>query len=75
MTGGDDMTLAILFAQSEGKGVLKRARPGPDGKFQASEALAKHDENDVPPEAAQAVRQAHAAQARQASATPVAERR
>ncbi|MBI3937484.1 MAG: cytochrome c maturation protein CcmE [Betaproteobacteria bacterium] len=45
----------------EGKGVVTQGRLGPDGVFQASEVLAKHDENYMPPEAAEAVRQAQAA--------------
>ena len=43
----------------EGKGVVAQGRIGSDGVFQASEVLAKHDENYMPPEAADAVKQAH----------------
>ncbi len=43
----------------EGKGVVAQGRIGPDGVFQASEVLAKHDENYMPPEAADAVKRAH----------------
>jgi len=43
----------------EGKGVVTQGRLGPDGVFQASEVLAKHDENYMPPEAAEALKQAH----------------
>jgi cytochrome c-type biogenesis protein CcmE len=43
----------------EGKGVVAQGRLGPDGLFQASEVLAKHDENYMPPEAAEAVKRAH----------------
>jgi cytochrome c-type biogenesis protein CcmE len=46
----------------EGKGVVTQGRLGADGVFQASEVLAKHDENYMPPEAADAVKQAHNAQ-------------
>jgi cytochrome c-type biogenesis protein CcmE len=42
----------------EGKGVVTQGRLGPDGVFQASEVLAKHDENYMPPEAAEALKQA-----------------
>ena len=42
----------------EGKGVVAQGRVGPDGVFQASEVLAKHDENYMPPEAAEAVKRA-----------------
>jgi cytochrome c-type biogenesis protein CcmE len=34
---------------------------GPDGVFHAQEVLAKHDENYMPPEAAEAVEKAHKA--------------
>jgi cytochrome c-type biogenesis protein CcmE len=42
----------------EGKGVVAQGRIGPDGTFKASEVLAKHDENYMPPEAAQALAKA-----------------
>ena len=42
----------------EGKGVVAQGRLGPDGVFRASEVLAKHDENYMPPEAAEAVKRA-----------------
>jgi cytochrome c-type biogenesis protein CcmE len=42
----------------EGKGVVTQGRLGPDGVFQATEVLAKHDENYMPPEAADALKQA-----------------
>ena len=45
----------------EGKGVVAQGKLGPDGVFRASEVLAKHDENYMPPEAAHAVEQAHQA--------------
>ena len=44
----------------EGKGVVAQGRLGPDGVFQATEVLAKHDENYMPPEAAAAVDKADA---------------
>jgi cytochrome c-type biogenesis protein CcmE len=43
----------------EGKGVVAQGKLGPDGVFTASEVLAKHDENYMPPEAAEAVNRAH----------------
>jgi cytochrome c-type biogenesis protein CcmE len=46
----------------EGKGVVAQGKLGPDGKFTASEVLAKHDENYMPPEAAHAMEQAQKAQ-------------
>jgi cytochrome c-type biogenesis protein CcmE len=42
----------------EGKGVVVQGKLGPDGVFKASEVLAKHDENYMPPEAASALQQA-----------------
>jgi len=45
----------------EGKGVVAQGRLGADGVFRATEVLAKHDENYMPPEAAHAVEQAHRA--------------
>jgi len=47
----------------EGKGVVAQGRLGAQGVFVASEVLAKHDENYMPPEAAAAVKQAHASAA------------
>ena len=38
----------------EGKGVVAQGRLGADGTFRASEVLAKHNENYMPPEAAEA---------------------
>jgi len=46
----------------EGKGVVAQGRLTPDGQFNASEVLAKHDENYMPPEAAHAMEQAQKAQ-------------
>ena len=43
----------------EGKGVVAQGKIEPDGTFRASEVLAKHDENYMPPEAAEAVNKAH----------------
>jgi cytochrome c-type biogenesis protein CcmE len=43
----------------EGKGVVAQGKLGADGVFHASEVLAKHDENYMPPEAAAAVNKAH----------------
>ena len=42
----------------EGKGVVAQGKLGDDGLFVASEVLAKHDENYMPPEAQHAVDQA-----------------
>ena len=47
---------------NEGKGVVAQGRLGPDGMFVATEVLAKHDENYMPPDAARAIEQAQKAQ-------------
>ena len=39
----------------EGKGVVAQGSVGPDGVFHATEVLAKHDENYMPPEAKAAI--------------------
>jgi cytochrome c-type biogenesis protein CcmE len=46
----------------EGKGVVAEGKLGPDGLFAATQVLAKHDENYMPPEAADAIEQAQKAQ-------------
>jgi cytochrome c-type biogenesis protein CcmE len=46
----------------EGKGAVVQGRLGDDGNFTATEVLAKHDENYMPPEAKAAVEQAQKAQ-------------
>jgi cytochrome c-type biogenesis protein CcmE len=51
-----DGVLPDLF--KEGKGVVAQGQLGPDGTFVAREVLAKHDENYMPPEAAEALKQA-----------------
>ena len=45
----------------EGKGVVAQGKLAADGQFIASEVLAKHDENYMPPEAKHAVDQAEKA--------------
>ena len=54
----------------EGKGVVAQGKLGVDGLFVASEVLAKHDENYMPPEAQHAMDQAEAAKAAQSLQTP-----
>jgi len=44
----------------EGKGAVIQGKLGADGKFAATEVLAKHDENYMPPEAADALKKAQA---------------
>ena len=57
-------TIPVLYRGSlpdlfrEGKGVVAQGTLGPDGVFHAREVLAKHDENYMPPEAAEAVKRA-----------------
>ncbi|MEX2629273.1 MAG: cytochrome c maturation protein CcmE [Tistlia sp.] len=41
----------------EGQGVVAQGRLQPDGSFRAVEVLAKHDENYMPPEVAEAIKQ------------------
>ena len=43
----------------EGQGIVSMGRLGPDGVFKAEEVLAKHDENYMPPEVAEALEAAH----------------
>jgi len=49
-------TLPDLF--KEGKGVVAQGELNNDGVFMAKEVLAKHDENYMPPEAAEALKRA-----------------
>ena len=53
----------------EGKGVVAQGKLGADGIFRAEQVLAKHDENYMPPEAAEALKNAAAGKPQQASAT------
>lgn len=46
----------------DGKGAVVQGRLGGDGVFAATEVLAKHDENYMPPEAAAALKQAQQSQ-------------
>jgi len=43
----------------EGQGVIAHGRLQPDGSFRAEEVLAKHDENYMPPEVAEALADGH----------------
>ena len=52
-------TLPDLF--KEGKGAVVQGMLDPQGQFQATEVLAKHDENYMPVEAQYAMDQAHSA--------------
>ena len=52
--------LPDLFAQ--GRGVVVQGRLGPHGTFHATQVLAKHDADYMPPEARDAVEQARQAQ-------------
>ena len=53
----------------EGKGVVAQGKLGADGRFTASDVLAKHDENYMPPEAAEALK--HAAESNRKAAESV----
>jgi cytochrome c-type biogenesis protein CcmE len=52
----------------EGKGTVVQGRLEPSGEFVASEVLAKHDENYMPPAAQHSLDQAKAAQAQPGAA-------
>ena len=54
----------------EGKGVVTQGSLGADGLFHASQVLAKHDENYMPPEAAHALSKAQAEKAAQTLVVP-----
>jgi cytochrome c-type biogenesis protein CcmE len=43
-----------------GQGIIARGRLGANGVFVAQEVLAKHDENYMPPEVAESLKQQHA---------------
>ena len=61
-------TVAVVYTGilpdlfKDGKGVVAQGRLGADGVFAATEVLAKHDENYMPPDAAHAIEQAQKAQ-------------
>ncbi len=54
----------------EGQGVVARGKLGADGRFVADEVLAKHDENYMPPEVAEALAKAKKQQEGAAMGTP-----
>ena len=54
----------------EGKGVVTQGQLGRDGVFRASQVLAKHDENYMPPEAAHALSKAEAERAAKSVVVP-----
>ena len=60
-----DGVLPDLF--KEGKGVVAQGKLGGDNQFVAEEVLAKHDENYMPPEAADALQRADKMKAKMAS--------
>ena len=51
----------------EGKGVVAQGRLDADGVFRADQVLAKHDENYMPPEAAEALKNAAKSNAKTAT--------
>jgi cytochrome c-type biogenesis protein CcmE len=55
----------------EGKGAVAQGKLDADGTFVASEVLAKHDENYMPPEAAEALARAKASGAQQSKSLVV----
>lgn len=54
----------------EGKGVVAQGKVEADGVMHAEEVLAKHDENYMPPEAADALKKGETANASAVAATP-----
>jgi len=54
----------------EGKGVVAQGALQPNGMFKATEVLAKHDENYMPPEAQAALDQAHRDKAMRGTTMP-----
>lgn len=56
----------------DGKGAVVQGKLGADGVFTASEVLAKHDENYMPPEAKHALEQAQKAGQGRQPANPMA---
>ena len=54
----------------EGKGVVAQGTLGSEGVFRATEVLAKHDENYMPPPAADAVKAAHKGMAMKSLVAP-----
>ncbi|HEU0220209.1 MAG TPA: cytochrome c maturation protein CcmE [Gallionella sp.] len=55
---------------TEGKGVVAQGKVEADGVMHADEVLAKHDENYMPPEAADALKKGETANASAVAATP-----
>jgi len=53
----------------EGKGVVAQGKLGTDGVFRADQVLAKHDENYMPPEAAEALKNARPVAQQQSMST------
>ena len=58
----------------EGRGVVAQGKLGEDGVFVASEVLAKHDENYMPPEAKHAIDQAEAERTGKSLSQPAGEK-
>ena len=57
-----------VYYVTEREGVVVTGMLGQDGVFQASEVLAKHDENYMPPEVSEALKKSEAARANAATA-------
>jgi cytochrome c-type biogenesis protein CcmE len=69
-----DKTMPVVFTGilpdlfKEGKGVVAEGKLESDGVFHASQVLAKHDANYMPPEAKEALAEAKKAKAKEAAA-------
>ena len=68
-----DKTIPVVFTGilpdlfKEGKGVVAEGKLEPDGMFHATQVLAKHDSNYMPPEAKAAIAAAKKAKAKEAA--------
>jgi len=68
-----DKTMPVVFTGilpdlfKEGKGVVAEGKLESDGVFHATQVLAKHDENYMPPEAKEALAEAKKAKAKEAA--------
>ena len=56
---GGGAPVVVVEALLEGQGIVARGKLDTDGVFVAEEVLAKHDENYMPPEVADALKTAH----------------
>lgn len=71
-------TVSVLYTGilpdlfKEGQGVVAQGKLGPEGIFNADEVLAKHDEEYMPPEVAEALEEAEKSGETESAPTPAA---